>query len=86
MQMKIQRIFTNNKAIAKDPERPLGETVPCLLVVTIERVAGGSKYTIKGRANPLPFKEFIVTAPGGIPIGKWLLERGWEEIGRNRIG
>ena len=83
--MKVERTYMKpGYSIPKYPSKPLGETVPCLLFVTSERINGGIKHTIKGKCNPLPFKECIVpTGSIGIPMDEWLVDKGWVEIGRN---
>lgn len=90
--MKTERVYMHpGKTIPKVPELPLGETVPCLLFVTSEIIRKdddqyGIKYSIRGRLNPLPFKECIVPRTAmSISIEKWIEKNGWIEVGRNYV-
>ena len=83
--MKVERTYMKpGYSIPKDPCKPLGETVPCLLFITSEVIDRNIKYTIKGRYNPLPFNVCTIPVSGlKISVEKWIEDNGWIEIGRN---
>lgn len=60
--------------------------IPCLLFVKMEsiRVDGilRTKMSIKGKHNPFPFKEIIITKMG-CGVDDWLLKNGYVKIAVN---
>lgn len=57
---------------------------PLLLTVTEEHTKEGLKVTLKGKLNPLPFKEAILTNTT-VSVRKWLTDLEWIEIKRDYV-
>ena len=56
-----------------------GKIVPMILKVESERIPDGIRYKVKGKLNPLPFKEMLVKEPS-VDLTMWLRKYGYEKI------
>jgi hypothetical protein len=58
-----------------------GGNKPLMLYITYKDIPGcHPEITINGSENPFPFKKFTVSKHA-TDLNKWLLEKGWVEIG-----
>ena len=80
--MKTLKVYRKENSVIKI--RP-NKTVPCLLFVTMEMFPMNElKISIRGKENPLPFKEAIIQNTN-VDIDLWLYKHGYVEIGRNYV-
>lgn len=81
-QMKTLKVYRKENYVVQI--RP-NKTVPCLLFVTMEMLQKNElKISIRGKENPLPFKEAIIQNIN-VSIDLWLSQHGYIEIGRHYV-